>query len=115
MSVHRLAVAIIGSGRAGMIHARNFASGAIVGARLSAMVDPIQSARDAALAELEIDKGYADYRQALDDRELSAVVVVTPTVLHREIVVAAAAAGKHVFCEKPMAMNTAECATRAIS
>jgi myo-inositol 2-dehydrogenase/D-chiro-inositol 1-dehydrogenase/scyllo-inositol 2-dehydrogenase (NAD+) len=44
----------------------------------------------------------------LHDSAIDAVIVVTPTVLHEEIVVAAAEAGKHVFCEKPMAMNLRE-------
>jgi predicted dehydrogenase len=108
MSKISLGIAIIGSGRAGMIHARNFAAG-VPGARLVAMVDPVAEARTAALAELGLDKGYADYREALADPEVGAVVVVTPTVYHRDIVLAAAAAGKHVFCEKPMAMDAAEC------
>jgi myo-inositol 2-dehydrogenase/D-chiro-inositol 1-dehydrogenase/scyllo-inositol 2-dehydrogenase (NAD+) len=103
-----LGIAIIGSGRAGLIHARNFARG-VDGARLVALVDPVAEARNAAMAELGLDKGYADYRQALEDPEVGAVVVVTPTVYHRDIVVAAAAAGKHVFCEKPMAMSAEEC------
>jgi predicted dehydrogenase len=109
MNVTKLGIAVIGSGRAGMIHARNFAAG-IDGARLVAMVDPVPAARAAALAELGITRGYADYREALADPSVQAVVVVTPTVFHKEIVVAAAAAGKHVLCEKPMAMNADECA-----
>jgi predicted dehydrogenase len=104
-----LGIAVIGSGRAGMIHARNFAAG-IDGARLVAMVDPVTDARNAALSELGLEKGYADYRDALSDPSIGAIVVVTPTVYHREIVVAAAAAGKHVLCEKPMAMDALECA-----
>ncbi len=107
-AVRGLGIAVVGSGRAGMIHARNFAAG-VDGARLVAMVDPVDAARAAALSELGIDKGYRDYREALDDREVGAVVVVTPTVFHRDIVVAAAAAGKHVLCEKPMAMDAEEC------
>ena len=109
MASGALGVAVIGSGRAGMIHARNFAAG-VDGARLVAMVDPVEAARAAALRELGIERGYADYRQALEDPSVGAVVVVTPTVFHREIVVAAAAAGKHVLCEKPMAMTAEECA-----
>lgn len=104
----RLGIAVVGSGRAGMIHARSFAAG-IDGARLVAMVDPVAATREAALRELGIDKGYADYRQALADPAVGAVVVVTPTAYHEEIVVAAAAAGRHVLCEKPMAMTAAEC------
>jgi len=91
-----------------MIHARSFAAG-VEGARLVAMVDPVAAAREAALQELGIEKGYADYRQALADPAVHAVVVVTPTAYHKEIVVAAAEAGKHVLCEKPMAMTAQEC------
>ncbi|MGO8692572.1 MAG: Gfo/Idh/MocA family oxidoreductase [Rectinemataceae bacterium] len=108
MSDKGLGIAVIGSGRAGMIHARNFASG-IESARLVAMVDPVQAAREAALGELGLKKGYSDYREALADPTIDAVVVVTPTVFHKDIVLAAAAAGKHVLCEKPMAMNVQEC------
>lgn len=109
MSKHDVGIAVIGSGRAGMIHARNFARG-IDGAHLVAVADPVAEVREGALRELGIEKGYADYRETLADRKIEAVVVVTPTVLHRDIVVAAATAGKHVFCEKPMAMSVAECA-----
>ncbi len=108
MKQAKLGIAIIGSGRAGMIHARSFAAG-VEGARLVAMVDPVAAAREAALQELGIEKGYADYRQALADPAVHAVVVVTPTAYHKEIVVAAAEAGKHVLCEKPMAMTAQEC------
>jgi myo-inositol 2-dehydrogenase/D-chiro-inositol 1-dehydrogenase/scyllo-inositol 2-dehydrogenase (NAD+) len=109
MNDQKLGIAVIGSGRAGMIHARNFARG-VDGARLVAVVDPIASAREAALAELGVAKGYADFRHALADPTVNAVVVVTPTEFHKEIVVAAAAAGRHVLCEKPMAVSSDECA-----
>ena len=102
-------IALIGCGRAGLIHARNFAAG-IRDARLAALCDPVADALAAAGRELGVTACYTDYRQVLDDPAVHAVVVVTPTSLHREIVVAAARAGKHALCEKPMAMNAAECA-----
>src|SRR5512142_1038113 len=111
MSKSRLGIAVIGSGRAGMIHARNF-SASVEGARLVALVDPAAAPRQAAMAELGLEKGYADHREALADPAVDAVVVVTPTAFHRDIVVAAAGAGKHVLCEKPMSV-TAD-AARAI-
>jgi len=51
----------------------------------------------------------ADWRSIVADPEIDAVDVCLPTDLHREIVLAALAAGKHVLCEKPMALNLAEC------
>jgi myo-inositol 2-dehydrogenase/D-chiro-inositol 1-dehydrogenase/scyllo-inositol 2-dehydrogenase (NAD+) len=104
----KIGICVIGSGRAGMIHARNFAR-ALPKAKLVAMVDPIEDTVRHACVELELETSYTDYRDALSDPNVDAVIVVTPTVLHREIVVAAAQCGKHVFCEKPMAMNVEEC------
>jgi predicted dehydrogenase len=108
MKEGKIGICVIGSGRAGMIHARNFA-GRVAGAELVALVDANKAAVEGACAELGVKSGYQDYRQALADPKVQAVVVVVPTVLHRDIVVAAARAGKHVLCEKPMAMTPAEC------
>jgi myo-inositol 2-dehydrogenase/D-chiro-inositol 1-dehydrogenase/scyllo-inositol 2-dehydrogenase (NAD+) len=52
---------------------------------------------------------HTDYRQAVGDANIDAVVIVTPTFLHRDIACAAAENGKHVFLEKPMAVTAAEC------
>lgn len=49
-----------------------------------------------------------DWRKILDDDAIDAVDVATPNFLHKEIVLAVVAAGKHVFCEKPLAMNAAD-------
>ncbi|MBD3304927.1 oxidoreductase, partial [candidate division KSB3 bacterium] len=104
----KLGVCVIGAGRAGMIHARNFAR-AIPHARLVAVADPVKEAAERAAQELELPRYYLTYQDALQDAQVDAVVVVSPTVYHREIVVAAAQAGKHILCEKPMAMTVAEC------
>src|SRR5690606_28595234 len=45
----------------------------------------------------------ADFRRVLDDATIPAVIVATPTHLHREVAVAALQAGKHVYCEMPLA------------
>jgi predicted dehydrogenase len=104
----KIGVCVIGAGRAGMIHARNFARG-VSRARLAALVDAHAPTLEEARRELEVETGYADYREALEDPHVHAVVVVTPTALHRDVVIQAAHAGKHVLCEKPMAMDVAEC------
>lgn len=54
------------------------------------------------------DAVYTDYRELLKDESIDAVLVLTPNCAHCEITVAALNAGKHVLCEKPMAMNYAE-------
>src|SRR5262249_51753642 len=51
---------------------------------------------------------YTDYKQVLDDRDVDAVELLTPTHLHAEQIVAALAAGKHVSCQKPIAASVAE-------
>lgn len=54
-------------------------------------------------------KHYAAWADLIADEDLQAVYIATPVRLHAEQAVAAAEAGKHVLCEKPMAMNVAEC------
>ncbi|WP_273150641.1 Gfo/Idh/MocA family oxidoreductase [Enterocloster asparagiformis] len=104
----RVNICLIGAGRAGMIHGRNFAS-RVPGACIISVCDPSEEACAAAAGELGITDTFTDYREALRDERVDAVVVVTPTAYHRDIVIAAAKAGKHILCEKPMAMNAQEC------
>ena len=109
MNLSCVRVCVIGTGRAGMLHARNLASGRIAGAALTALVEPYEETRRAASRELAVEHVYADYREALGNPQIDAVVVAAPSEYHCAIVTAAAQAGKHVLCEKPMAMNGAEC------
>lgn len=101
-------IALIGCGRAGMIHARNFFN-KVQNAQMVAVVDPVETAMRAAQQELRVPYGYLSYEEALQNPEIDAVVIVSPTKYHRDIALAAAAAGKHILCEKPMAMNEQEC------
>jgi len=78
-------------------------------ARIVAVADPVEEAAKAACSELEIDRYETDYRRLLEDDAVDAVIIVTPTKYHCEIAVAAAKAGKHILCEKPMAMTVEEC------
>ena len=82
-------IGLIGAGRAGMIHARNFRA-AVPNAYLAAIADPCKENVDAAKKELDVEKGYADYRELLEDKEIDGVIIVTPTKYHCEIAVAAA-------------------------
>ena len=55
------------------------------------------------------DKWYPAWQELLDDAEIDAVYIATPVHVHAPQTIAAAEAGKHVLCEKPMAMNVKEC------
>ncbi len=104
----KISIALIGAGRAGMIHARNFA-GSVPYAEMVAVADPMEEAASAAAAELGGCRYVTDYRELLKDDSIDAVVIATPTKYHCEIALGAANVGKHVLCEKPMAMNVEEC------
>lgn len=104
----KIRVCLIGCGRAGMIHARDYA-GKVQGAELIALCDPIEDNLKKAQEEVKVQYTYTDYKEALKNKDIDAVVVVTPTKFHHDIVVLAAKAKKHVFCEKPMAETEEEC------
>jgi predicted dehydrogenase len=59
--------------------------------------------------EFGAEKHYADWRELVADPDLDAVYVATPVAPHAEQTIAAAEAGKHVLCEKPMALDVASC------
>ena len=104
-----IGLGLIGAGRAGMIHARNFAS-RVPHAGMIAVSDVVEESARQAAAELGISAWYTDWRELLNNSAIDAVIVVTPTKFHHEIVISAARAKKHILCEKPMAMNREECA-----
>jgi len=64
---------------------------------------------DAFAREVGARRSYAHWRDLVQDDEVDVVYVATPVYLHAEQTIAAAEAGKHVLCEKPMAMSVAEC------
>lgn len=103
-----LRIGLIGCGRAGSIHAGNF-SQRIPEAQLVALCDPIEVAAKKLADELLVSKTYQSHRDLIRDPEVDAVVIVVPTDLHMQMAIDAANAGKHILCEKPMAMNSGEC------
>ncbi len=93
-------VAVIGCGWAGTRHARAFhEAGAVVGW----CVDVDASRAEALARALGQGEPATDYRRALDDPRVDAVSVCLPHNLHADVSRDAAAAGKHVLCEKPLA------------
>ncbi|MBO4432656.1 MAG: Gfo/Idh/MocA family oxidoreductase [Clostridia bacterium] len=108
MNLSKINVALIGCGRAGMIHARNFRA-AVPGVKLVAVCDAFPEAAKAAAEELELENYETDYLNIIGDKNIDAVIIATPTQFHCEIAVAAANAGKHILCEKPLAVDVNEC------
>jgi predicted dehydrogenase len=77
-------------------------------ARVAAVCDSDPRVLEQARQAAEVDAGFADYRELMKHPGIDAVIVATPNDLHPEIVLAACAAGKHVLCEKPLALNVAD-------
>lgn len=101
-------IGLIGLGRLGTVYGRYFL-GSIAHARLVAVSDVNEKAQQSFADEHDIAKRYADYGYLLADKEVDAVVIVTPTNTHKDIVVEAARQGKAVFCEKPLALSVEDC------
>jgi len=82
-------------------------------ARVAAVADHFELMLTRASRELPEVEGYTDYRAILDNSEIPAVLIATPTHTHRQIVLDALSAGKHVYCEAPLASTVED--ARAIA
>ena len=99
-------VAVVGAGFQGRLHVEHLS--AIEDVEVVAICDT-DAARAAAVgAAFGVAHVYDDYRRLLDAHHLDLVTVCTMPFLHREMTVDALAAGAHVLCEKPLAMNATE-------
>ena len=102
-------VAVFGAGRIGRIHASNVA--ALPGVRLKFVCDPV--ADSAAQLAAQLGAAVSTPEAVLADASIDAMVIASPTDTHSELIHRAAAAGKHIFCEKPVDLSVpraAECA-----
>jgi myo-inositol 2-dehydrogenase/D-chiro-inositol 1-dehydrogenase len=103
-----LRIGIAGLGRMGQRHARHLAT-VTPGAQLVAACSPVAAERDWARDEFGVEALYTDFNDLLRNPAVDAVVIVTPTTLHAEQTIAALEAGKHVFVEKPLALDVGAC------
>ncbi|MCS7316205.1 MAG: inositol 2-dehydrogenase [Bryobacterales bacterium] len=101
MPQQKLRFAVLGAGRIGRIHAANLAT-RIPRAEVVALADVATDALADLAARLGIARTFTDYRRALELADVDAVAVCTPTDTHYPILLDAASAGKHIFCEKPV-------------
>jgi len=80
-----------------------------LGAQLMAVCSPVASELEWAKEKLNVKYLYRDYKDLLAHPGLDAVFLVTPTTLHADQIIQGLQAGKHVFSEKPLALNIPDC------
>jgi len=107
-SRRRLNVGLVGLGRLGRVYARDLAT-RIAETRLVAVADPVETAVREVAAEYDVPGAYANAAELVADPQVDAVVIVSPTHTHREVVLEAVARKKPTFCEKPLALSLDEC------
>jgi inositol 2-dehydrogenase len=100
----KLNVGVIGVGRLGRIYVRDLA-GRIAETRVVAVADPVEALVQDIAAEFEVPRSFTDPLALIDDPAVDAIVIVTPTHTHRELVIAASDRKKPTFCEKPPALS----------
>ncbi|MGC9075592.1 MAG: Gfo/Idh/MocA family oxidoreductase, partial [Candidatus Bipolaricaulaceae bacterium] len=98
---------LIGAGRIGSLHAENLVHEALE-AELLWIADVLEKSARETAERLGIPNWTTDYREVLSDPMVDAVLICTSTDTHAEIIQAAAAAQKHIFCEKPLALDLSE-------
>ena len=76
--------------------------------RIIALADIVESTAKAAAEKFDVPRIFSDYREMLLLKEIDAIDVCTPNYVHKQPVLDAFAAGKHVLCEKPIALNAIE-------
>lgn len=109
----RLGLGLIGSGFMGKAHAFGFTN-ANIAFDLPVKVDKVvladvdEARAAAAAASLGFDGSTGDWRSLLARPDVHIVAITTPNRFHRDMALAAIAAGKHVYCEKPLAPTAAE-------
>src|SRR5215831_20176169 len=103
----RLNVGVIGLGRLGVVYARDLAQ-RVPNARLVAVADQQPGRAAQFAADHVVPKPYNGHLDLLADKQVDAVVVVTPTSTHKDVVIDAAHAGKAIFCEKPLSLSLAD-------
>ena len=101
-------ICMVGAGRVGKLHSGSY-NKFVPGAEVVALVDPVADVLNATSDEFGITARYTTLEEAIDKEVFDAVVITTPTFTHKPLALMAASHSKHVFLEKPMALNLFEC------
>ena len=99
---------LIGAGRMGATLGHHLAF-SVESADFAAIADPSEEAARSLAAKCRVPDIYTDYNEMLARDDIDAVLIVSPTNTHVEVIKAAAAAGKHIFTEKPLALTIELC------
>jgi myo-inositol 2-dehydrogenase/D-chiro-inositol 1-dehydrogenase len=99
-------VGIIGAGRIGKLHAEHLAY-RIPDANILAIADIRLEAAERCAAEFQIPSAVKDHREIMENPDIEAVIICSSTDTHTQFIEEAAAAGKHIFCEKPIDFDLA--------
>jgi myo-inositol 2-dehydrogenase/D-chiro-inositol 1-dehydrogenase len=97
-------VGLIGAGRIGRVHTEHLAH-RIPTANLVAVADIFEEAARKLAADFQVPAAYQDHRRVMEDQSIEAIVICSSTDTHAQMIEEAAAAGKHIFCEKPIALD----------
>ena len=97
----KINVGLIGAGRIGRVHAEHLAY-RIPDARIKAVSDISIDAAKKVASDFQIPTVFEDYRRIMEDKDIEAVVICSSTDTHSQMIEEAAAANKHIFCEKPI-------------
>ena len=100
----KVKIAVIGTGRMGSVHVANLAQ-LVPEADLVAICDIRLEVAQEVAKKHDITRVVRDYQELLDDPSIEAVAIITSTDTHAQIIIDAARAGKHIFCEKPLALD----------
>jgi myo-inositol 2-dehydrogenase/D-chiro-inositol 1-dehydrogenase len=92
---------VLGVGRIGNVHIENLVN-RIPGTEVAALSDVLPEELARVKAKFDVPMAYLDYKEVLKLPDVDAVVICTPTNTHCQVILDAAAAGKHIFCEKPI-------------
>jgi myo-inositol 2-dehydrogenase/D-chiro-inositol 1-dehydrogenase len=107
MSGKKLHFGIIGAGRIGKVHAETLAF-RLPEAEIVSVADVNGEAAQALASRCGIPKVVATAEEVIGDPKVEAVLICSPTGTHADLIVQAAQAGKHIFCEKPIAFSLAK-------
>ena len=106
-----IGIGVIGFGWMGQAHSRSYRSippyfpETGIAPRLVAVADTVSERIDLAVNNFGFESGTTDWRQLLERDDIDVIDITAPNALHQELSEAAAAAGKHIFCEKPVGIN----------